>query len=161
MRGEAKPPPDWERIEIDFRAGVLSTREIAQAHGISHTAINKRAKAYGWDRDLSAKIKAKADAPTIPDEFGRAGFLYVVFLSDSAKERFYKIGMASAFTPRFQAHQCASPFKIHVACAYYVADMRAEERALHAVFANKRVRGEWFALSEDDVRTISKRSALI
>lgn len=57
-----KPLPDWERIEADYRAGALSTREIAQAHGISHTAINKRAKAKGWTRDLSAKIKAKADA---------------------------------------------------------------------------------------------------
>lgn len=58
----ARKAPDWERIEIEYRAGVLSTREIAQAHGISHTAINKRAKADGWDRDLSAQIQAKADA---------------------------------------------------------------------------------------------------
>lgn len=58
----AKPATDWEAIEGDYRAGVLSTREIAAAHGISHTAINKRAKAESWERDLSAKIKAKADA---------------------------------------------------------------------------------------------------
>ena len=59
---EAKKPTDWERIESDFRAGLLSVREIAATHGISHTAINKRARGEGWDRDLSAKIKAKADA---------------------------------------------------------------------------------------------------
>lgn len=53
---------DWERIEIDFRAGVLSVREIGAKHGLSHTAISKRAKAEGWDRDLNAKVKAKADA---------------------------------------------------------------------------------------------------
>lgn len=52
---------DWERIELDYRAGVLSVREIAAQHGITHGAINKRAKRDGWDRDLSAKIKAKAD----------------------------------------------------------------------------------------------------
>ncbi len=57
-----KPAADWERIESDYRAGLLSVREIGATHGISHTAINKRAKAEGWDRDLSAKIKAKADA---------------------------------------------------------------------------------------------------
>lgn len=54
--------PDWERIEQLFRAGLLSVREIAAASGVSHTAINKRSKAEGWDRDLNAKIKAKADS---------------------------------------------------------------------------------------------------
>lgn len=54
--------PDWERIEIEYRAGILSTREIASKHQISHTAINKRAKRDGWTRDLAAKIQAKAEA---------------------------------------------------------------------------------------------------
>ncbi|MCE0854018.1 hypothetical protein LU689_29395 [Pseudomonas asiatica] len=57
-----KTSPDWERIEQLYRAGLLSVREIAAAHGITHGAINKRAKRDGWVRDLKAKIKAKADA---------------------------------------------------------------------------------------------------
>jgi len=57
-----KKAPDWERIETEYRAGVLSVREIAATHSISHTAINKRAKAEGWERDLQAKIQAKAEA---------------------------------------------------------------------------------------------------
>lgn len=62
MAQEQKKAPDWERIELDYRAGVLSVREIAASQGITHGAINKRAKRDGWERDLSAKIKAKADA---------------------------------------------------------------------------------------------------
>lgn len=54
--------PDWEAIESAYRAGLLSIREIASQHGITHGAINKRAKRDGWERDLKAKIKAKADA---------------------------------------------------------------------------------------------------
>lgn len=53
--------PDWEAIESDYRAGVMSLREIASQHGISDTAIRKRAKKEGWSRDLAAKIQAKAD----------------------------------------------------------------------------------------------------
>jgi len=53
---------DWEAIERDYRAGLLSIREVAARHGCTHTAINKRAKADGWERDLQAKIKAKAEA---------------------------------------------------------------------------------------------------
>jgi hypothetical protein len=56
-----KAAPDWERIEADYRAGILSTREIASAAGVSHTAINKRAKKDGWVRDLKARIQAKAE----------------------------------------------------------------------------------------------------
>ncbi|KRP74838.1 phage protein [Pseudomonas paralactis] len=57
-----KQPTDWERIEQLYRAGLLSVREIAATCGVSHTAINKRAKAASWDRDLKAKIQAKADS---------------------------------------------------------------------------------------------------
>jgi len=62
MTQEKKAAPDWERIEADYRAGLLSVREIAASQGITHGAINKRAKRDGWERDLSAKIKAKADS---------------------------------------------------------------------------------------------------
>ena len=54
--------PDWERIELDYRAGVKTLRQIADEHGISHGAINKRAKRDGWERDLAEKIQQKADA---------------------------------------------------------------------------------------------------
>lgn len=54
--------PDWEAIESAYRAGLLSIREIASQHGITHGAINKRAKRDGWERDLSSKIKNKADS---------------------------------------------------------------------------------------------------
>jgi hypothetical protein len=62
MAQPKKAAPDWERIEADYRAGILSLREIAAAHpGSNHVAIARKAKASGWTRDLSAKIKAKAD----------------------------------------------------------------------------------------------------
>jgi hypothetical protein len=57
-----KVQADWERIELDYRAGIKTLRQIAEAHGITHGAINKRAKRDGWERDLKAKIQQKADA---------------------------------------------------------------------------------------------------
>ena len=63
METTHKPAPDWEKIEADYRAGILSLREIAEAHpGTNHVAIARKAKREGWSRDLSAKIRAKADA---------------------------------------------------------------------------------------------------
>lgn len=60
----AKPPkaaPDWERIEACYRTGTMSAREIASNHGITEGAIRKRAKKDGWSRDLTEKVRAKAD----------------------------------------------------------------------------------------------------
>jgi hypothetical protein len=53
--------PDWERIELDYRAGIKSLREVADGSGVSHVTISKRAKKFGWVRDLKAKIQAQAD----------------------------------------------------------------------------------------------------
>lgn len=53
--------PDWEAIESAYRAGLLSLREIASQHNISEGAIRKRAKRDDWSRDLTAKIKERAD----------------------------------------------------------------------------------------------------
>lgn len=53
---------DWERIEPIYRAGILSLREVAQIGGVSHVSLMKHAKKFGWERDLTAKIHAKAEA---------------------------------------------------------------------------------------------------
>lgn len=56
-----KATPDWERIESDYRAGLLSVREIASPQGITEGAVRKRAKRDAWSRDLAGKIKSKSD----------------------------------------------------------------------------------------------------
>lgn len=57
----ADKEPDWERIELDYRAGVKSLRQIAGEQGVSEGAIRKRAKRDDWARDLNAKIQSRAD----------------------------------------------------------------------------------------------------
>lgn len=155
----SKPAIDWEAAERDFRAGQLSNRMIAEKHGVSETAIRKRAKRDGWERERAAR--QQEPVRLVSDELDRAGFVYVIFLEDTASERFYKIGMAASFSARCDAHQCASPFPICVACAYFVGNMRAEERFLHAEFSDKRVRGEWFRLADSDLDQIARRAKLV
>jgi hypothetical protein len=57
-----KPPIDWESIEIAYRAGIRSLKNIGAEFGVSDAAIVKRAKRDEWERDLQAKIQAKAEA---------------------------------------------------------------------------------------------------
>lgn len=53
---------DWEALELQYRAGIRSLKDIGREFNVSDAAIVKRAKRDGWERDLKAKIQAKADA---------------------------------------------------------------------------------------------------
>lgn len=51
------------QMELDYCTGIKPTRQIGEeCGGVSHTFVNKEAKKRGWERDLTAKIRAKADA---------------------------------------------------------------------------------------------------
>jgi predicted DNA-binding protein YlxM (UPF0122 family) len=56
-----RKPVDWESVERDYSAGLLSLREIGDKHGVTEGAIRKRAKKEEWIRDLTAKIAKKSD----------------------------------------------------------------------------------------------------
>ncbi len=56
---------DWEAIEREYRAGQLSVREIAARHGCNASTISRRAKRYGWERDLSDQVRQRAQAKAI------------------------------------------------------------------------------------------------
>lgn len=61
--GEGKRQVDWEAVEREYRAGQLSIREIGRIYDVTDTAIRKRAKQFGWARDLADKVrKAVKDA---------------------------------------------------------------------------------------------------
>jgi hypothetical protein len=45
---DAIDAPDWVQIRTDYELGAISVREIARRHGVSDTAIHKRARAESW-----------------------------------------------------------------------------------------------------------------
>lgn len=59
---EKRPAVDWEAVEREYRAGIRSLADIGSEFGVSAPGILKKAKVKGWERNLAAKIKAKADA---------------------------------------------------------------------------------------------------
>lgn len=52
---------DWEGVERDYSAGLLSLREIGAKYGVDEAYIRRKAKKNDWSRDLSAKIQSKAE----------------------------------------------------------------------------------------------------
>ncbi len=57
-----KTAVDWESVERAYRVGQDTLEEIGSAHGISKGRISQVAKKSGWDRDLSVRIRIKAEA---------------------------------------------------------------------------------------------------
>jgi len=62
---------DWEKIETQFRANVLSVRQIAREHDIGESTIRNRAKTNGWVKDLSRDIiKRSKEKISTSDRYG-------------------------------------------------------------------------------------------
>ena len=52
---------DWESVERDYSAGLLSLREIGDKHNVAHQVIARKAKKEEWARDLREKIAKAVD----------------------------------------------------------------------------------------------------
>ena len=52
---------DWESVERDYSASLLSLREIADKHGTKESTIRSRAEVNEWSRDLAVKIARKVE----------------------------------------------------------------------------------------------------
>lgn len=70
---------DWETIESLYRAGQVSSREIARNYGVSEALIRKRAKKLGWQRDLRGAVEQRAGTKLVHAEAA------TVFGADSLK----------------------------------------------------------------------------
>lgn len=66
-------PVDWDAVAIAFCTTHQSAREIGAAHGISHTAVQKHAKAKGWTRPekkpglIPVRKRSVPEVPAAPD----------------------------------------------------------------------------------------------
>jgi hypothetical protein len=58
----AKPAPDWEVVEREYRAGVFSVREIGKRHSLPESSVRLHAKQSGWQRDLSQRVQEEVRA---------------------------------------------------------------------------------------------------
>lgn len=75
------------------------------------------------------------------------GYVYLI----EAETGQYKIGRSKNPPNRLRAIGVKMPFKVEIIHTIQTNDMYSLEINLHQRFADKRVNGEWFALSQDDV----------
>lgn len=80
------------------------------------------------------------------------GFVYIVRSGE-----YYKIGMTRGdVEKRVATLQTGSPRRLHIVKIIETEDPATLEKDLHGMLNNKRGRGEWFKLSEGDLRVLKR-----
>lgn len=52
---------DWAKVEVEYRAGILSVYELASRYKVEAKAIKRRAHQLGWVRDIRRRIHSQAE----------------------------------------------------------------------------------------------------
>ena len=73
----------------------------------------------------------------------------------------YKIGVAANLKARFATLSTMIPYSLEVVMSFLVEDALRDERSLHLRFKSKRIKGEWFQLSDKDVEWIKRKYGYI
>ena len=67
----------------------------------------------------------------------------------------YKIGKAANLSKRLAELQAGNPGELNVVATIVTEAYEVLERALHRLYVDQRVRGEWFQLSQSDIEEIT------
>jgi len=70
--------------------------------------------------------------------------------------KYYKIGSTGNIKKRLAVLQASNPRKVHLIIAAVFVDYKDVEKTMQKRFQKKRVSGEWFELSKEDVSFIFK-----
>lgn len=101
---------------------------------------------------LASQVDAKsiAEFPDINRQTYKVGFVYLI------REPFgrVKIGKAVNYKARLNQLNTSAPYGLELITALATNDMTSLESELHSRYAGKRVRGEWFELTDIDVAQI-------
>lgn len=81
----------------------------------------------------------------------REGYVYIL---RATPDHPYKIGHTTNPRNRIETFGVKLPFEVEYELLIRADDCVELERSLHARFADKRVNGEWFALTQDDIEAL-------
>ncbi len=83
-------------------------------------------------------------------------FIYVVTADEFKAHGLFKIGMSWSVERRLVAMQTGCPYTLYAHRKYRVEGPVIVEKGLHAMFSDKRVKGEWFSLTDSDIGKIDE-----
>ncbi len=138
-------PQQWERAREYFEAG-LSLSKISEKTGIDKGAVSRKANSDGWIK--GAKISNVRDSSS---SIKPPSIIYLITSDQYREKGIYKIGITNDIEFRLRTMQTGCPYRLYAFRTFAHDRPASVEAALHAFFNNKRVNGEWFVLSEQDI----------
>lgn len=133
---------EWERL-----------RERIDAFHDQYTDADIDADERESERQRQARLEAERAAYAREKESHRKampGFVYLIRCGE-----FYKIGRAKKWEARIARFETIYPHDLEVIHVARCDDMIAEEESLHKAYADRRDKGEWFRLGDDDIVAIT------
>jgi hypothetical protein len=113
---------------------------------------------YGLLHDMVHPLVTASEAPASPEQiaFGVVGSVYLM-----KSGLHYKIGRSNHVGRRSYEVAIQLPEKLEVIHEIETDDPEGIERYWHQRFASKRANGEWFSLSDEDVRVFKRRRSFM
>lgn len=144
----------WKKLSLFFKDVIEDYTKFRNEHKSSRMSFKIPDKSLDVSRDnfeftvyTRNHTKIKKYIPT-----GTAvSYLYIL----ECKEM-YKIGIATDVARRVQHLKTGNPFDINVLLSIKVKSATTLEAFLHALYSDKRVSGEWFDLTVDDIQEITE-----
>jgi hypothetical protein len=132
MMGVLSAIPESERTELE-----KWEKENLDGHSIGTSDWP------GWEKYIGLR-------PTFESRsVDRSGFIYLIRSGETNR---YKIGLSKNVPSRLNTLQTGNPEKLSVIQVIPVIDAHKQEQELHRYYQANRVSGEWYALTEEDVR---------
>jgi hypothetical protein len=139
------PVQVMERLIYELQRSLahITDKDIAEYNA---TFMQNYEKEYCQTRDIQQRSQE-----------GRKGFVYIIRGGDS----YYKIGCTTNPSKRLIPMKAHAPFPLETLLLIPSEDMTHTEATLHAMFAKKHRRGEWYDLTEYDISQIRREYATI
>jgi hypothetical protein len=61
----ARREVDWGPVRLDYESDLLTGDEIAKKHGVNRASMQRRAKAEGWQKNLSDRVQERTAAKLV------------------------------------------------------------------------------------------------
>lgn len=157
MTGQPITPDQLARISGEALGVVLPLLQELEDSGVfsrtEHGVIySRRIVKDEKRRKDQAKDGHSGGNPKLMKNYNRPGYVYAIRReSDGAT----KVGIALNPTNRlYKIRQQHRGDDVSLVNAWFVQDMGGEEARVHGLFQQKKVIGEWFSLTEDDIKSI-------
>lgn len=136
-----------KRLRLEVMAAILSH---SSANCLVCDLLHERIQ------ELEKEIeRLKAEAAPRRRKLVRSSLVYLI-----RQGEFYKIGKTSNWAHRLESYKTHSAIPFDVILVIECPDASTVEAYLHARFAGCRISGEWFKLSESELKWIQEFAAL-